>query len=54
MTNRYDALRYISNDYPVTNGAAAFDTLQAPIPHGITVDVLKNLRLDLQVPIYTT
>ena len=30
MTNRYDALRYI---FTVTNGSAAFDTLQAPIPH---------------------
>ena len=36
MSNRYDALRYISNYYTVTNGSAAFDTLQAPIPH-ITV-----------------
>ena len=33
---RYDALRYISTYYTVTNGSAAFDTLQAPIPH-ITV-----------------
>ena len=32
----YDALRYISKYYTVTNGSAAFDTLQAPIPH-ITV-----------------
>ena len=29
----YDALRYISNYYTVTNGPAAFDTLQALIPH---------------------
>ena len=29
----YDALRYISKYYTVTNGSAAFDTLQAPIPH---------------------
>ena len=35
-TNRYDALLYISNYNTVTNGSAAFDTLQAPIPH-ITV-----------------
>ena len=34
--NRYDALPYISNYYTVTNGSAAFDTLQGPIPH-ITV-----------------
>ena len=27
----YDALRYISKYYTVTNGSAAFDTLQAPI-----------------------
>ena len=32
----YDALRYISKYYTVTIGSAAFDTLQAPIPH-ITV-----------------
>ena len=29
----YDALGYISTYYTVTNGSAAFDTLQAPIPH---------------------
>ena len=32
----YYALRYTSNYYTVTNGSAAFDTLQAPIKH-ITV-----------------
>ena len=32
----YDALRYISKYYAVTNGSAVFDTLQAQIPH-ITV-----------------
>ena len=32
----YGALRYISKYYTVTNGSAAFDTLQAPITH-ITV-----------------
>ena len=32
----YDALRYISKYYTVTNGSAEFDTLQAPIQH-ITV-----------------
>ena len=32
----YDALRYIPKYYTVTNGSAASDTLQAPIPH-ITV-----------------
>ena len=32
----YDALRYISKYYTVTNGSAAFGTLQAPIPQ-ITV-----------------
>ena len=32
----YDALRYISKYYTVTDGSAAFDSLQAPIPH-ITV-----------------
>ena len=35
----YDALRYISKYYTVTNGSAAFDTLQAPIPH-ITVNYI--------------
>ena len=29
----YDVLQYISKYYRVTNGSAAFDTLQAPIPH---------------------
>ena len=29
----YDALRYISKYYTFTNGSAAFDTLQAQIPH---------------------
>ena len=29
----YDALRCISKYYTVRNGSAAFDTLQAPIPH---------------------
>ena len=33
MTNMYYAWRYISKYYTVTNGSAAFDTLQAPIPH---------------------
>ena len=28
-----DALRSISKYYTVTNGSAAVDTLQAPIPH---------------------
>ena len=28
-----DALQYISKYYTVTNGSAAFDTLQEPIPH---------------------
>ena len=28
----YDALRYISTYYTVTNGSAAFDTLQVRIP----------------------
>ena len=32
----YDALRYISKYYTVTDCSAAFETLQAPIPH-ITV-----------------
>ena len=32
----YDALRHNSKYYTETNGSAAFDTLQAPVPH-ITV-----------------
>ena len=32
----YDALRYISKYYTVTNGSAAFETQQVRIPH-ITV-----------------
>ena len=32
----YDALRYISKYYTVTNGSATFDTPQEPITH-ITV-----------------
>ena len=32
----YDAVRHISKYYTVTIGYAAFDNLQAPIPH-ITV-----------------
>ena len=32
----YEALRYTSKYYTVTNGSVAFDILQAPIPH-ITV-----------------
>ena len=35
-SNRYDALRYISKYYSVTNGSTAFDTLQTPVTH-ITV-----------------
>ena len=33
MTNRYDALRYISKYYTVTNVSAAFETQQVRIPH---------------------
>ena len=43
-TNRYDALRYVSMYYTVTNGSAAYDTLQAPIPH-ITVYYICILKL---------
>ena len=35
----YDALRYISKYDTVTNGSAAFDTLQEPILH-ITVNYI--------------
>ena len=40
----YDALRYISTYYTVTNGSAEFDTVQAPIPH-ITVYYIFINRL---------
>ena len=36
MTNRYNALQYTFTYYTVTNGTAAFHTLQVPVPH-ITV-----------------
>ena len=37
----YDALRYISKYYTVTNGSAAFETQQVRIPH-ITVYYLRR------------
>ena len=40
----YDALRYISKYFTVTSGSAAFDTLQARIPH-ITVYYICLLKL---------
>ena len=40
----YNELRYISKYYTVTNGSAAVDTLQAPIPH-ITVYYICILKL---------
>ena len=40
----YDALRYISKYYTVSNGSAAFDTLQAPIRH-ITVYYIRIHQL---------
>ena len=40
----YDAFRYISKYYWVTNGSAAFDTLQGPIPH-ITVYYICKHKL---------
>ena len=39
-----DTLRYISKYYTVTNGSAAFDTLQAPISH-ITVYYISIHKL---------
>ena len=40
----YEALRFISNYYTVTNGSAAFDTLQEPIPHITVYDIcIHNL-----------
>ena len=35
----YDALQYICPYYMVTNGSAAFDTQQAPIPHITVYDI---------------
>ena len=46
----YDALRYISKYYTVTNGSAAFDTLQAPVQH-ITVYNLRRHILSTLVTI---
>ena len=40
----YDALRYISKYYKVSNGSAAFETLQAPITH-ITVYYICKHKL---------
>ena len=40
----YYALRYIYTYYTVTNGSAAFDTLQAPIPY-ITVYYIGTHKL---------
>ena len=46
----YDALRYISNYYKVTNGFAAFETQQVRIPH-ITVCYLRRHILTTLVTI---
>ena len=40
----YDALRYISKYYTVSNGSVAFDTLGAPIPH-ITLYYIRIHKL---------
>ena len=48
----YDALRYISKYYTVTNGSDAFDTLQAPFPH-ITVYYICIHKLTTFVTLLT-
>ena len=45
MTNRYDTLRYISTYYTFTNGSAAFDTLQAQIPHITVYYICRNILI---------
>ena len=42
MTNMYDAVRYISKYYTVTNASAAFEKLQAPIPHITVYNICIN------------
>ena len=46
----YDALRYISTNYTVTNGSAAFEKQQVRIPH-ITVYYLRRHILTTLVTI---
>ena len=43
----YDVLRYISKYYTVSNGSAAFDTLQAPIPHITVCYICKHKLITL-------
>ena len=43
MSNRYDALRYISTYYTFTNGSAAFDTLQQRILHITVHNICKRI-----------
>ena len=45
MTNKYDALRYISTYYMFTNGSAAFDTLQERIPHIIVFSFCTHILI---------
>ena len=40
-----DALRYISSYYTITNGSAAFNTLQAPIPHITVYDICIHKQI---------
>ena len=54
----YDALRYISKYYTVTNFSAAFDILQAPIPHitvyYICIHKLINALLYFVIVLFST
>ena len=50
MTYRYDALRFISTYYTVTNGSAAFETQQVRVPH-ITFYYLRRHILTTLVTI---
>ena len=41
----YDALRYISTYYTVTNGSAAFETLQVRIPHIRVYYICRHIQI---------
>ena len=51
----YDSLVYISTYYTVTNGSAAFDTQQAPIPHFTVyyICILKLITFVTLLPLIT-
>ena len=41
----YDALRYISKYYTVTDGSAAFETLQVRIPHITVYYIFRHILI---------